>query len=476
MHDQLRLEIDETESLRQLWGQALDHAERALGREAVESWLRDTHPISLQQGTFTLGAPNATARAWIEKKYSRALAGILGDLATTSVAVEVTVRKSEASKSDSGKDSGRPARSRVEPPQTRPAAPASSFFQSIPLNEKYTFDNFVVGQSNRFAQAASMAVADHPGREFNPLFIYGGVGLGKTHLLQAIGHAMRARDPRARIAYVSGETFTTHFITSLREHREEEFRRTYRGIDIWLVDDIHFIADKTSTKEEFFHTFNELYLTNRQIVLCSDRPPKELRLMEDRLRTRLESGLMVEIGEPDLETRVAILQKRAELEGHEISADVLFQIAHSVPSNVRVLEAALIRMLALASLTRSAITPELALRALSAFVQAPRGAVVNVLGILKIVSEHFDVPIEEITGHRRDRQISRARQVSMYLIREMCGKSLVEIGQVFGGKAHSTVVYSCGKMEKEMASDAGLKSTVQLLRGRLARGGEAIAA
>lgn len=459
MNDQLSLEIDEGAKLQSIWSKVLQLVEAKIGREAVESWLRDTQPLGMENGAFTLNTPNATARTWIEKKYARALAVTLTEVLDTDTRLQVVSRPRGAKEAAKKRSERRPT----------PARPApSAAFAPIPLNEKYTFDNYVVGQSNRFAYAAASAVADSPGRGYNPLFIYGGVGLGKTHLLQAIGHALKQREPNARVAYVSGETFTSHFITSLREHKEEEFRRTYRGVDIWLVDDIQFIADKTSTKEEFFHTFNELYLTNRQIVLASDRPPRELRLMEDRLRSRLESGLMVEIAEPDLETRVAILQKRAEMEGQDVPAEVLYHIAHSVTNNVRVLEAALIRMIALASLNRCPVTTDLAGRALSAFVQEGRMTSVTLTAIRTAVCKHFNVSEEDLVSPRRDRPTSMARQVAMYLMRELSRKSLVEIGSMFGGKSHSTVLYACDKLEKELRTDKALDAAVRTIRSKLA--------
>ena len=464
MQDQLRLQMDPGDDLHALWEEVLRRAQREFGREAVESWLSDAQPLSLQDGRLELGVPNATSRTWVEKKYAKALARAASDAAGGEVTLQVVVRK-EPARPEKAKPSSAEPRSNAAKP------PVSPIFAPIPLNEKYTFENFVVGQSNRFAHAAAAAVAERPGREFNPLFVYGGVGLGKTHLLQAIGWHIRANNPRARVAYVSGETFTSHFVTSLRERKEEEFRRAYRSVDIWLVDDIQFIADKTGTKEEFFHTFNELYLTDRQVVLASDRPPRDLRLMEDRLRTRLESGLMVEIVPPELETRVAILQKRAELEGAEIPPDVMYQIARTVTDNVRVLEAALIRMLALASLSRCSVTMELAARALGAFVQEGGMVSINAMAIQRAVCEHFQVTEQELTGPRRDRHISLARQVAMYLMRDMCRKSLVEIGQSFGGKTHSTVLYACSKLEKDMQADPSLALAVRGIRTRLAGAG-----
>jgi chromosomal replication initiator protein len=347
------------------------------------------------------------------------------------------------------------------------AAPVSSPFPPTPLNEKYTFENFVVGASNRFGQAAAMAVANNPGKVYNPLFLYGGVGLGKTHLLQAVGQQIRAQNPRARISYISGETFTSHFVASLRESREDEFKRWYRSVDIWLVDDIQFIADKTSTKEEFFHTFNELYLTNRQIVLASDRPPRELRLLEDRLRSRMEAGLMAEIGEPDLETRMAILEKRAAREGTALPADVVLTIASLVQGNIRVLEAALIRLLALASLNRCEVTAELASSALEAVVSVGRASELGVQAVQKAVCEQFGVSEEHLVSARRDRKTSLARQVAMYLMRDLTRTSLSQIGDLFGGKTHSTVLYACKKLEAEMKQDEALAQAIRQLCARL---------
>src|SRR4051794_39499357 len=441
MNDQLALDVEESAPLRSLWDRALQLVERHIGREAVESWLGDAFPVSLHAGRLVLAVPNGTARTWIEKKYGRALADALAGAAGETVTLEIGVDKK--GRSPSAREKGRAS---VPAAPSRPPVPA--LFAPIPLNDKYTFANFVVGQSNRFAQAAAGAVVERPGREYNPLFIYGGVGLGKTHLLHAIGQALQARDPRTRIAYISGEMFTTHFVTSLREHRAEEFRRAYRSVDVWLVDDIQFIADKTGTKEEFFHTFNELYLTNRQIVLAADRPPRELRLMEDRLRSRLESGLMAEIGAPELETRMAILEQRAALEGAVLPGDVTLYIAGLIQSNIRVLEAALIRLLALASLNQSEVTADLARSALESYIREGKASPVTVQAVQKAVSEQFGVPEETLLSPRRDRKTSHARQVAMYLTRELTRSSLAEVGELFGGKTHSTVVYACQKLEQ----------------------------
>ncbi len=461
MSKQLHLDMDELDKERTLWEAALDAARDHLGSEAVESWLGDARAELRQAGVFRVTVGNGTAREWIVRKYSSALRGILRDLDPGLTSLEVTVRQEVES---------RPAPTRKSLPEAASSRAASHRFPSLPIGEKYTFDSFVVGGSNRFAHAAATAVAARPGQEYNPLFIYGGVGLGKTHLLQAIGHARRKEKPGARIAYVSGETFTTHFVNSIREHREEEFRRHYRSVDVWLVDDIQFVADKTGTREEFFHTFNELFLTTRQIVLCADRPPRDLHLMEDRLRSRLECGLMVEVAPPELETRVAILERRALSEGVTVPAEVLFQLANAVPANIRVLEAALIRTIALASLTRAPFSPELAHRALSAFVAERTRETLGPDLVVAAVAREFEVEVDAILGPGRSRSISRARQVAMYLVRELCRVSLVDIGRHFGGKTHSTVVYSCGRLEEALAADVGLGHRIEQLRRQLCSG------
>lgn len=477
---QLRLELDSPVSPDRLWTELLHLAEERLGTNVVQSWLRPARALEFQDGVLTIGTPSASARDWIEKKYAQTLTGMLADLGSTATGVHLVVAPAAryeprvTIQDTLAADRREPrARSHPQPPaKTSPARPGG-FFAPTPLNDRYDFDHFVVGPSNRFAQAAAQAVVSRPGQAYNPLFIYGATGLGKTHLLQAIGHRMRqgkgAGGGPARVAYVSGETFTSHFVASLRESREDEFKRAYRTVDVWLVDDIQFVADKTSTREEFFHTFNELYLTNRQIVLASDRPPDDLRLMEDRLRSRLASGLMAEIGAPELETRMAIVEQRAQSENAELPAEVVLTIAQLVESNIRALEAALIRVLALASLNRSALTAEMASEALVSFIRGGRLARVTVQSVEKAVCQEFGIA-EMSLSMARDQQTTRARRVAMYLMRELTRHSLSEIGDLFGGKTHSTVVYACQKLEREMKADRDLSSAVKTLCARLKTG------
>lgn len=470
MVEQLSLEladVDHAAARRcgELWAAVLAEAETRLGREAVDGWLRDAVPVGMGEGHFAVAVPNGTARAWIERKYSSLLGDLLTAHAGEALSLAVTVRPPQRR---AAKGEQRGTRGEAGPtPRPPRAAPVPAGFEPLPLNERFSFERYVVGKSNRFAHAAAGAVAGRPGKAYNPLFLYGGVGLGKTHLLQAVGNALLTRNPRARVAYVSGETFTSHFLTSLRERRQEDFRRAYRGVELWLVDDVQFIADKSSTREEFFHTFNELYLTNRPIVLAADRPPRELRLLDDRLRSRLESGLMAEIGPPDLETRVAILWQRAEREGVELPQEVLLALAGAVSGSVRLLEAALVRLLALASLQGCAITPELAARAAAAFVREGTAARVGMAAIQLAVCEQFRLAPEDLTGARRDRVLTLARQVAMYLAREIDRASLAEIGLAFGGKTHSTVHYSLARLSRQMQEDEALAGVVRELRARI---------
>jgi chromosomal replication initiator protein len=461
MYGQLELAIDPPCSAAALWERVLPLLEARLGREAVRTWLRGCRPVSYQGCGFRLGTGSATGRDWIEKKYASVLAEALQEAAGHGVTVEVVVEPQEAD-SDLRAPVATPPRAAA-----RAAAPVSSpRFVLTSLNDKYTFENFVVGVSNRFAHAAAASVSARPGRAYNPLFLYGETGLGKTHLLQAIGHELRRRNPAARVAYASGETFTSHFVTSLRESREEEFKSAYRSADVWLVDDIQFVADKNSTREEFFHTFNDLYLTNRQIVLAADRPPQHLRLMEDRLRSRLGAGLMAEIAAPELETRMAIVERRALAEEAHLPADVVLAIASSVDSNIRALEAALIRVLAQASLSGAPLTAEMAIDAVEALACDALRCGDGVQAIQRAVCKQFGVDSQRL-ARARDQRSARARRVAMFLLRDLGGYSLAQIGDLFGGKTHSTVVYGCQKLEQEMKQDRELASTVRSLAARL---------
>jgi chromosomal replication initiator protein len=359
------------------------------------------------------------------------LENILSDLHRTPTTVRFVVRSSEAS-SDS---------------------------RTI-LNPKYTFDTFVVGNSNRFAHAACYAVAEAPAKSYNPLFIYGGVGLGKTHLMQAIGHHILARDSSYNIVYVSSEQFTNELINSIRDDKASEFRSKYRTIDVLLIDDIQFLARKERTQEEFFHTFNALYEANKQLVISSDRPPREIPTLEDRLRSRFEWGLITDIQPPDFETRIAILRKKAQLENFHIPDDVTLYIADYIKSNIRELEGALIRIVAYANIYGQPVTLELATQTLKDILPPPAPRTVTIQTIKETVAEYFGLKLEDLTSKRRPRHLVFPRQIAMYLAREMTDASLPKIGEEFGGRDHTTALHAYEKVSAEQKKDSSLHKII----------------
>lgn len=348
------------------------------------------------------------------------------------------------------------------------ASPGSSFSSyDNSLFEKYTFENFVIGGANRFAHAAALAVAENPSKSYNPLFIYGGVGLGKTHLMQAIGNHIRINNRSLNVAYLSSERFTNEFINSIRDNKTEEFRNRYRNIDILLIDDIQFLAGKEQTQEEFFHTFNSLHEAGKQIVISSDRNPKEIPTLEERLRSRFSWGLTTDIQAPDLETRVAILHKKARADNLDIDDDVLLYIATRVSNNIRELEGALVRVIAYSSLVNSDINVALAVDALKGILPDDPSTVLNISRIQDLVAKHFNITVEEIVGKKRTKHIVFPRQIAMYLSRELTDNSLPKIGQDFGGRDHTTVIHAYDKIDKLKDTDSDLSKHLQVLKEKL---------
>jgi chromosomal replication initiator protein len=335
---------------------------------------------------------------------------------------------------------------------------------SASLNARYTFRNFIVGSANRLAHAASLSVAERPGHAYNPLFLYGGVGLGKTHLMHAIGNQVLARFPRKRVVYASSEKFTNDFITSIQQGKIDEFRGRYRRIDLLLIDDIQFIADKERTQEEFFHTFNAIHEDGKQIVLSSDRPPKLITTLEERLRSRFEWGLIADLTAPDLETRIAILRAKAEEQQVHIGSDVLEFIARKVISNIRELEGALNRIVAYANMGGMPLTNELAQAVLSNVLYNPKRRLVTPERIAQAVSEYYSVDLEALRGQKRDRAIVMPRQVAMYLMRAETEVSLLRIGQELGGRDHSTVLHACDKIDRETQENEELRRDLAAVR------------
>ena len=338
---------------------------------------------------------------------------------------------------------------------------------SSTLNPKYTFDSFVIGNSNRFAHAASLAVAEAPAKAYNPLFIYGGVGLGKTHLMHAIGHYALQNNPNTKVVYVSSEKFTNELINAIRDDKNDEFRNKYRKVDILLIDDIQFIAGKERTQEEFFHTFNELHGANKQIILSSDRPPKEIPTLEDRLRSRFEWGLIADIQAPDFETRMAILKKKADVEKLNVANEVMVYIATKIKSNIRELEGALIRIVAYSSLTNRPITVELAGEALKDIISNKQNKNVTIDVIQDVVAAYFNLRIEDLKSQRRTRNVAYPRQIAMYLSRKLTDMSLPKIGEEFGGRDHSTVIHAYEKISDSLNTDESLQHTVNDITKKL---------
>jgi chromosomal replication initiator protein len=359
----------------------------------------------------------------------------------------------------------------VEPPKAAPSLPASPAAKERPeallgLNQKYTFDDFVIGPGNRFAHAASVAVSESPAKQYNPLFIYGPTGLGKTHLLQAIAHEMKRRQPDFKILYISSEKFTNQLITAIQTKSTPQFRAKYRTLDLLLIDDVHFIAEKDSTQEEFFNTFNTLYDAHKQIVVTSDRPPRDIPGLEERLVSRFGWGLVTDIQPPDFETRVAILKKKMERETVVVPDDVSYFIAGKIKSNIRELEGALIRVVAYCTLTNSKIDVRLAQEILKDSFQE-EAQKFTIEGIQKVVADYFNVKVSDLRAKKRTVSIVRPRQIAMYLVRELTTHSFPEIGEFFGGKDHTTVLHSCNKIARERDNDVSVRSLLDKLTGLL---------
>jgi len=436
----------------ELWAKCLESIRAETEQQSYKTWFEPTRAAELTDDALKVEVPNRFFADWLEEHYLTLIKRALRDAAGRDV--EPTFQVSHRRPDEYEPVSPR----RPQSPQPTPAAPSET-----QLNPRYTFDSFVVGSSNRFAQAASMAVAEAPGTTYNPLFIYGGVGLGKTHLMQAIGHYVRQQRPGASVYYVSSETFMNELITSIQRGTTLGFRDKYRSRDVLLIDDVQFLAGKESTQEEFFHTFNALYLAHKQIVLTSDRPPKQISTLEERLASRFESGLVTDIQSPDLETRIAILHRKAEMDGISIPNDVIHLIANSVTSNIRELEGSLVRLLAFSSLTGSEITVELAKEVLSEFLGRPRGPV-SVARIQQAVAEAYGVPVEKMKARGRSSQIALARQVAMYFARELTPLSLAQIGEHFGGRDHTTVLHAHRKITEETLKSGQVQRDVENLK------------
>ncbi len=445
----------------ELWSRMQEAVRTSVPEQGYRTWFAATKATGLSGDSLHLEAPSRFHVEWLEDKYGPLLASAAQRILGRPLTITVTCPP---------EPTAGPALQADERPTPRTSAPIpASVPAAVPrphLNERYTFERFVVGTNNQLAVAASRAVAEKPAKMYNPLFLYGGVGLGKTHLMHAIGHRLLAEGPSRRIVYLSSEQFTNELVTSIQEGTMAAFRRRFREMDLLLVDDIHFMEGKERTQEEFFHTFNALYDAQRQIILTSDRPPKELRGLEERLVSRFEWGLVADIQPPDLETRMAILRKKASDDGLTLDDEVISFIAHSCKASVRELEGAVIKLLAFSSLTHQEITPALAHTALSGMLSRSRdeGPSLSPERIQELVARRWRVRPEALASKRRTKEVMVPRQVAMYLIKEALGTSLVQIGEIFGGRDHSTVIHSIRKVEEGMARDPEFRRQVEEAR------------
>jgi chromosomal replication initiator protein len=454
-------------NLKQLWTAALGELQVGLSRAQYDTWFKETQVISEEDDVFLIGVPNAFAREWLESKFRPQVRSTLQHLLGRTVDVRFVT--SGATAPLAGRMGGTTLATHLgggggsQQTSTQDRREAASAL----LNQRYTFSTFVVGSNNRLAHAAALSVAERPGHSYNPLFVYGGSGLGKTHLMHAIGHAVLARHPKKRVAYATSEKFTNEFINSIRAQKGEEFRERYRRIDVLLIDDIQFIAGKEGTQEEFFHTFNAIHEEGKQIVLSSDRPPKAITQLEDRLRSRFEWGLIADISAPDLETRIAILRAKAEAQNIAIPPAVVDFLAQRIVSNIRELEGALTRIVAHASLNAVPVTTQLAQEMLQNILYNPHRKSLSPERIVETVARYYGVPLDQIKGKARDKQVVLPRQIAMYLMREETEAPLMRIGEALGGRDHSTVLHGCEKIEREMAENDDFRRDVGAVREML---------
>lgn len=449
----------------ELWQATLGELELFISKANFTTWFKNTFISSYEGEKVTIGVPNAFTKTWLENKYHQAILKALQNITNhqvkqiiyqvetrKSTVKEVLPPKMEIKENGKIKDLNQQER---------------EYLEKFHLNPHYTFGNFVVGKGNELAQAACTAVAEKPGLVYNPLFLYGGVGLGKTHLMQAIGNRIIEKYPEKKVIYVTCEKFTNEFIQSVSKGNTDDFKNTYRNADILLIDDIQFLASKERTQEEFFHTFNTLHQSNKQIVVSSDRPPKSIPALEHRLVSRFEWGMIADIGQPDLETRIAILAQKCKEKNYSLSPEILNYIASNIQSNVRELEGALNRIMAYQDLNKITPTLESTKKLLASVKPIPQRGGLTTKQIINVVSTFFEVKLEDLLGSSRKKELVLPRQVTMYLMREELKASFPNIGQELGNRDHTTAMHACTKIGKELESDDKLKQDITLIRQRL---------
>ena len=456
-----------------IWQQTLSLVEQEMIRPSFDTWIKVLSPLSFENGVFEIGTHRQIVKEWVETRYLSMIRKAMETVLNQPVLITLSIIPPDATQ----------AQENPTPPIV-PASQTSVFSKQTvvssspiridenpsPLNPKYTFDSFVIGNSNRFAHAASLAVTEMPAKVYNPFFIYGGVGLGKTHLMHAIGHRIMQIHPENKVLYISSEKFTNDFINAIMSGHPESFRNRYRSIDVLLIDDIQFLAKKEQTQEEFFHTFNALHEANKQIIISSDRPPKEIPTLEDRLRSRFEWGLTTDIQSPDLETRIAILRKKAMLENITMPNDVIVYISTRIDNNIRELEGAFNRVNAFSFLNRKPITIEMAMESLKDLFPKDKTNRVTPQRIQEIVAMHFRIKIDDLISKRRTRNVTVPRQLAMYLCREMTDWSLPKIGEIFGGRDHTTVIHAYEKVNRERQEDNRISSLLTEISAKIING------
>jgi chromosomal replication initiator protein len=452
----------------QIWTAVQEELRFQLAKPSYDTWLKNTRLLSADGSVFRVGVPSKLAKDWLEDRFAGLIQETLQAVAGGEIEVDfvvATLREPPVEEANGYAAAAQHAEAVEVVAEAPPADEAGPI--SADLNEKFNFSSFVVGNNSRFAHAAAKAVAEAPGETYNPLFLYGGVGLGKTHLMHAVGHEVQARYPRRRVSYLTSEQFTNEVISSIQNARMSEFRSKYRTVDVLLIDDIQFLAGKDRSKEEFFHTFNTLQELNKQIVISSDRPPREIPSLEDRMRSRFEQGLLVDILPPDYETRLAILKSKLGVHSGLVSEQVLTFVAHKVQKNIRELEGALTRILAFAAIHQRQVDQEEAVHLLADIIPAGTRRPITIDRIQETVADYYQVSLDDIKGKRRDKHIVFPRQVAMYVVREETPSSLPMIGQAFGGRDHTTALHSIEKIASEVKEDERLRYDVESIRERI---------